>query len=89
MIPFLPPGVKQIGRKGATLPSFGIHGRQSILKLLNTQEFPWLIDGFSWCRGAKTVASMLFELVSKYGVSGGSGGLKNTRITQRRRNDIS
>ena len=29
----------------------------------------------------ETAASMLFELVSEYEVSGGSGGLKNTRIT--------
>jgi hypothetical protein len=41
------------------------------------------------CRGVKTAASMLFESVLEYGVSGGSGGLKNTRITQRRRNGLS
>ena len=33
------------------------------------------------CRGVETVASMLFESVSEYGVSCGSGGLRNTRIT--------
>jgi hypothetical protein len=33
------------------------------------------------CRGVKTAASMLFESVLEYGVSGGSGGLRNTRIT--------
>ena len=38
--------------------------------------------------GVKTVASMLFESVSEYGVSGGSGGLRNTRITQRRQRFI-
>ena len=32
---------------------------------------------------------MLFKLVSEYGVSGGSGGLRNTRITQRRHNNLS
>jgi hypothetical protein len=41
------------------------------------------------CHGVKTVANMLFKSVSKYKVSGGSGGLKNTRITQRRRNGVS
>jgi hypothetical protein len=41
---------------------------------------------FLWmemCCGVKTMASMLFELVLEYEVSGGSGGLRNTRITQR------
>jgi hypothetical protein len=33
------------------------------------------------CRRVKIVASMSFELVLEYGVSSGSGGLKNTRIT--------
>jgi hypothetical protein len=32
---------------------------------------------------------MLFESMLEYGVSSGSGGLKNTKITQRRRNDLS
>jgi hypothetical protein len=32
---------------------------------------------------------MLFESVLEYDVFGGSGGFKNTRITQRRRNDLS
>ena len=32
---------------------------------------------------------MLFESVSEYRVSGGSGGLRNTRITKRRRNSLS
>ena len=41
------------------------------------------------CRGVETVASKLFESVSEYGVSGGSGGLRKTRITQRRRNSLS
>ena len=41
------------------------------------------------CREVETAASMLFELVSEYGVFDGSGGLRNTRITQRRRNDLS
>ena len=41
------------------------------------------------CHGVKTVASMLFESVSEYGVSDGSGGLKNMRIMQRRCNDLS
>jgi hypothetical protein len=41
------------------------------------------------CRGVETAASMLFESVSEYEVSGGSGGLKNTRITQRRHNGLS
>ena len=45
--------------------------------------------GETHCRGVKTVASMLFESVSEYRVSGGSGELKNTRITQRRRNGLS
>jgi hypothetical protein len=40
-------------------------------------------------RGVKTVTSMLFELVSGYRVSSGSGGLKNTRNTQRRCNSLS
>ena len=33
------------------------------------------------CHIVKTVASMLFESVSDYGVSGGLGGLRNTRTT--------
>ena len=41
------------------------------------------------CRRVETMVSMLFESVSEYEVSGGSGGLKNTRITQRRRNSLS
>ena len=41
------------------------------------------------CHGVETMASMLFKLVSEYGVSGGSGGLRNIRITQRRRNGLS
>ena len=32
-------------------------------------------------RGVETAISMLFKSVSEYEVSGGSGGLKNTRIT--------
>jgi hypothetical protein len=32
---------------------------------------------------------MLFELVSEYGVSGGSGQLNNTRIMQRRHTGLS
>ena len=43
----------------------------------------------TYCRGVKTAASMLFESVSEYGVSGGSDGLRNTRTTQRRRNGFS
>jgi hypothetical protein len=39
--------------------------------------------------GVETMASMLFESVSKYGVFGGLGGLRNTRITQRRHNGLS
>jgi hypothetical protein len=35
-------------------------------------------------RGVKTIASMLFKSVSEYEVFGGSGGLRNTRITQRK-----
>jgi hypothetical protein len=42
-----------------------------------------------WCRGVETAESMLFESVSEYEVYGGSGGLRNTRITQRRRNGLS
>jgi hypothetical protein len=41
------------------------------------------------CRRVETTASMLFESVSEYGVSGGSGGLQNTRITQVRHNSLS
>ena len=41
------------------------------------------------CRGVKTMISMLFESVSEYRVFGGSGGLRNIRITQRRRNGLS
>ena len=41
------------------------------------------------CRRVKTMASMLFESVSEYGVSSGSGGLRNTKITQRRCNSLS
>jgi hypothetical protein len=41
------------------------------------------------CRGVEIVASMLFESVSEYEVSGGLGGLGNTRITQRRHNGLS
>ena len=33
------------------------------------------------CRGVETKASILFESVPEYGVFGGSGGLRNTRIT--------
>ena len=42
-----------------------------------------------YCRRVETAASMLFESVSEYGVSGGSGGLRNIKITQRRRNGLS
>jgi hypothetical protein len=35
------------------------------------------------------MTSMLFESVSEYEVSDGSGGLRNTRITQRRHNSLS
>ena len=45
--------------------------------------------GDGGCRGVETTASKLFESVSEYGVFGGSGGLKNTRITQRKRNSLS
>jgi hypothetical protein len=38
------------------------------------------------CRRVETTTSMLFESMSEYGLSGGSGGLRNTRITQIRRN---
>ena len=41
------------------------------------------------CHGVKITVSMLFESVSEYGVSGGSGGLRNTRIMQRRCNGLS
>jgi hypothetical protein len=41
------------------------------------------------CHGVKIAASMLFESMSEYGVSSGSGGLKNIRITQRRHNGLS
>ena len=41
------------------------------------------------CRGVETTASMLFESVSEYGVFDSSGGLRNKRITQRRRNGLS
>ena len=41
------------------------------------------------CHGVKTMASMLFESVSEYGVSDGLGGLRDTRITQRRHNGLS
>ena len=41
------------------------------------------------CHGVKTAASLLLELVLEYGVSGGSGGLRNTRIMQRRCNGLS
>ena len=41
------------------------------------------------CRVVKTAASMLFKSVSEYGVSGGPGGLRNTRVTQRRCNSLS
>jgi hypothetical protein len=34
-----------------------------------------------WCHGVETTASMLFELVSEFEVSGGSGRLRNIRIT--------
>jgi hypothetical protein len=33
------------------------------------------------CRWVKTMASMLFESVLEYGVSSGSGGLRNIRTT--------
>jgi hypothetical protein len=36
----------------------------------------------------KAMTSMLFESVSEYEVSGGSGGLRNTIITQRRHNSL-
>jgi hypothetical protein len=52
----------------------------------------WHLDRckfFVDCRGVETTASMLFELVSEYGVFGGSGGLGNTRIMQRRCNGLS
>jgi hypothetical protein len=45
------------------------------------------VDG-RW-RGVKTTVSMLFEWVSKYVVFGGSGQLRNTRITKRRCNGLS
>jgi hypothetical protein len=35
------------------------------------------------------MASMLLESMLEYGVSGGSGGLRNIRIKQRRRNGLS
>ena len=41
------------------------------------------------CHRVETMTSMLFESVSEYGVSGGSGGLRNTIITQTRRNGLS
>ena len=37
------------------------------------------IDG--WCRGVETVASIVVRVGVRVRVSGGSGGLRNTRIT--------
>jgi hypothetical protein len=39
--------------------------------------------------GVETATSILFESVLEYEVSSGSGGLRNTRIMQRRRNGLS
>jgi hypothetical protein len=44
---------------------------------------------FTTCHGVETAASKLFESVSEYEVSDGSDGLRNTRITLKRRNGLS
>jgi hypothetical protein len=41
------------------------------------------------CRGVETVASIVVRVDVRVRVSGGSGGLKNTRIMQRRCNGLS
>ena len=60
-----------------------------LLALFATIVVTKAICSHSGCLGVETAASMLFESVLEYGVSNGSGGLRNTRITQRRCNGLS
>jgi hypothetical protein len=57
--------------------------------LLATNESIEACPMIAACHGVETMTSILFESVSEHEVSGGSGGLKNTRSTHRRRNGLS